>query len=140
MPPPHGAAPAGTALTVGAWQCINRFMLIYKVLRAPEWAELRRLGVSPGAPVDVADGFVHFSTGEQLAETCARHFAGETGLVLLALESEELGEALKWEPSRGGALFPHLYRELRMSDIVWQTDLPLGPDGRHRFPEGIACD
>jgi uncharacterized protein (DUF952 family) len=111
-------------------------MLIYKIFRGPEWADLRAKGESAGAPVDLADGYVHFSTADQAAETAAKHFAGEDGLMLLAIESERLGEALKWEPSRGGALFPHLYRELRLSDVVWAQPLPL-VDGVHQFPAGL---
>ena len=87
-------------------------MLIYKVLRADEWAELEADGRALGAPVDLADGFVHFSTAAQLAETLPRHFAEETGLVLVAVDAEALGGGARWEPSRGGALFPHLYRPL----------------------------
>jgi uncharacterized protein (DUF952 family) len=109
-------------------------MLIYKIFRAAEWAALQAEGQSLGAPVDLADGYVHFSTAAQARETAAKHFAGEDGLVLLALEADALGEALRWEPSRGGALFPHLYRELRLSDVLWHRDLPL-VDGQHRFPE-----
>jgi uncharacterized protein (DUF952 family) len=112
-------------------------MLIYKILRAAEWSELEARGETPGAPVDVADGFVHFSTAEQLRETAAKHFSGEEGLVLLALDSAGLGAALRWEPSRGGALFPHLYGPLRRADVAWHAALPLGPDGRHVFPEEI---
>ena len=110
-------------------------MLIYKILTAGEWAELEAAGETPGAPVDVVDGFVHFSTAGQVAETAAKHFAGQAGHVLLALEAERLGDALKWEPSRGGALFPHLYGPLRLADVAWSVPLPLGPDGRHAFPE-----
>ncbi|SHI64888.1 DUF952 domain-containing protein [Wenxinia saemankumensis] len=108
-------------------------MTIYKILRPAEWAALQSAGVTPGAPVDVADGYVHFSTAEQLAETAARHFAGEDGLMLLAVEDAALGDALRWEPSRGGALFPHLYRELRLSDVVWARPMPLD-GGAHRLP------
>lgn len=111
-------------------------MLIYKIFRAVEWAELRDNGRTQGAPIDREDGFVHFSTGEQVAETVSKYFADVEGLCILACESDTLGETLKWEPSRGGALFPHLYRELTVDDILWQTDLPLGPDG-HEFPEGV---
>ena len=99
-------------------------MLIYKVFRAGEWAELLAAGETPGAAVDRADGFVHFSTAGQLAETLARHFAGEAGLVLVAVEAEAAGEAVRWEVSRGGARFAHLYRPLRMADVVWAR--PLG--------------
>ncbi|MDF1803449.1 DUF952 domain-containing protein [Thalassovita sp.] len=112
-------------------------MVIYKIFRASEWAQLQADGITDGAPVDVADGFVHFSTAAQAAETAAKHFANEDGLVLLALEADTLGEALKWEPSRGGALFPHLYRPLNMSDIAWHSPLPL-VGGAHQFPKGMA--
>ncbi|MDQ2089917.1 DUF952 domain-containing protein [Marimonas arenosa] len=107
-------------------------MLIYKIFRAPEWAKLQSRGETLGAPVDLADGFVHFSTADQVQETAARHFAGEGDLCLLALEADALGEALKWEPSRGGDLFPHLYRPLRLVDVLWQKPLPL-KQGAHDF-------
>ena len=109
-------------------------MLIYKIFRADEWAELQSQSVTKGAPIDIADGYVHFSTAEQARETAAKHFAGEDGLILLALNSDALGDDLKWEPSRGGALFPHLYRELRLSDVLWDKPLPI-VDGIHQFPE-----
>jgi uncharacterized protein (DUF952 family) len=109
-------------------------MLIYKIFRADEWAELQSQSVTKGAPIDIADGYVHFSTAAQARETAAKHFAGEGGLILLALDSDALGDDLKWEPSRGGALFPHLYRELRLSDVLWDKPLPI-VDGIHQFPE-----
>jgi uncharacterized protein (DUF952 family) len=111
-------------------------MLIYKIFRRPEWDVFRAAGVTTGAPIDVADGFVHFSTAAQVAETAERHFAVESDLVLVAVNSDALGDALKWHPSRGGALFPHLYRPLRMSDVIWDKSLPLGATG-HIFPEGV---
>lgn len=114
---------------------MERTMQIYKIFRAAEWAALERDGETAGAPVDLADGFVHFSTGPQLRETAARHFAGESGLVLLAAEADGL-DALKWEPSRGGALFPHLYRRLRMTDVLWSRPLPL-ENGAHAFPDDL---
>lgn len=112
-------------------------MLIYKILRADEWAALRAKGETPGAPIDVADGYVHFSTAVQAEETAAKHFAGVAGLMLLALDSDALGDALKWEPSRGGALFPHLYGPLRLADVIWAQPLPL-VDGVHAFPAGLS--
>ncbi len=112
-------------------------MLIYKILRTEEWATLRQNKTTPGAPVDVADGFVHFSTIEQASETAAKHFTGEEGLMLLAVETEPLGENLKWEPSRGGALFPHLYRDLRLEDVSWAQPLPL-INSTHEFPAGLT--
>jgi uncharacterized protein (DUF952 family) len=111
-------------------------MRIYKILRAGEWSDLERLGETQGAPVDVADGFIHFSTADQVAETAARHFADEDGLILAAFDAEALGPALKWETSRGGALFPHLYAPLRRADVVWHAPLPLR-DGAHVFPEEL---
>lgn len=108
-------------------------MLIYKIFRADEWASLRDNGETLGAPIDLADGYVHFSTADQVAETAAKYFAGIDGLVLLAVETDGL-DALKWEPSRGGALFPHLYRALHLTDVVWHKPLPF-ENGQHIFPE-----
>jgi uncharacterized protein (DUF952 family) len=112
-------------------------MLIFKIFRRPEWESFRAAGETAGAPVDLADGFIHFSTAEQVAETAARHFAGESDLVLVAVAAEGLGGALRWEESRGGALFPHLYRPLRLDEVVWDKSLPLGAAG-HIFPEGVV--
>lgn len=109
--------------------------IIYKIFRAEEHAAFLDAGETLGAPIDLQDGYVHMSTREQAEETAAKHFAGEDGLKLLGLESDALGEALKWEPSRGGALFPHLYRPLRLEDVLFTHDLPL-VDGAHRF-EGL---
>lgn len=106
-------------------------MLIYKIFRPSEWAEMRDAGETAGAPVDRADGFVHFSTAAQLPGTLRRHFADQGELVLLACDPAAMGEALRWEPSRGGDLFPHLYRPLRMADILWTRPVPHEADG-HR--------
>ena len=111
-------------------------MLIYKILRRPEWDAFRAAGETEGAPIDVADGYIHFSTAAQVTETAAKWFATESDLVLVAVRSAPLGSALKWEASRGGALFPHLYRRLHMADVVWDKSLPLGVSG-HIFPEGV---
>ncbi len=112
-------------------------MLIFKILQGEEWAALRAAGQIAGAPIDIADGYVHFSTAEQVAETAAKHFANAENLFLLGVESAPLEDDLKWEPSRGGALFPHLYRELRLSDVTWAQPLPLA-DGVHQFPAGLG--
>jgi len=109
-------------------------MLVYKILTAEQWAVLESRGESAGAPVDMADGFIHFSTADQVAETAAKHFAGQDGLLVAAARAEALGDALKWELSRGGARFPHLYRPLRRTDLAWVRPLPLGPGGAHQFP------
>ncbi|KAA9008248.1 DUF952 domain-containing protein [Histidinibacterium aquaticum] len=108
-------------------------MLIYKIFRAPEWRALQADGSTEGAPIDLADGYIHFSTAEQAEETAAKHFAGQDDLWLIAVETEGL-DNLNWEPSRGGALFPHLYRPLRLDDVAWAEPLPL-VEGAHRFPE-----
>ncbi len=112
-------------------------MLIYKIFRAEEWDALLEAGQTHGTPDDLADGFIHFSTAGQLQETCERHFAGEDGLVLAMVDSEDFGTRMKWEESRGGALFPHLYHKLRLCDVMWHKPLPLGPDGRHVLPDGV---
>lgn len=109
-------------------------MMIYKVLRPAEWERLRADGSTQGAPVDLADGFVHFSTAAQLGATLSRHFATEGDLVLLACDSAGLGDDLRWEPSRGGDLFPHLYRALRLDDIAWSRDILPGADGHDTGP------
>jgi len=111
-------------------------MLIYKILRRSEWDAFRAAGETLGAPVDLADGYIHFSTAAQVAETAARWFATESDLVLVALAADRLGPALRWEPARNGQLFPHLYRALRLDEVVWDKSLPLGTTG-HIFPEGV---
>lgn len=123
-------------LTRADEQGITQPMLIFKIFRTPEWADLRRTGTTQGAPVDLADGFIHFSTLDQAPETAARHFAGVADLMLVAVEADDLGEALKWEPSRGGAFFPHLYRDLTLQDVRWAQPLPL-ENGMHQFPPGL---
>lgn len=92
--------------------------LVYKVLRAPEWAAFDAAGRFEGSGDDRRDGFIHLSAAEQVEATLARHFAGETGLVRVALDAAALGEALRWEVSRGGAEFPHLYRALTRADVI----------------------
>src|ERR671919_180454 len=107
---------------------------IYKILPASLWQDAQRAGVFHGSPVDLADGYIHFSTAQQAVETAAKHFAGQRDLVLLHVDADALGDALKWEPSRGGALFPHLYAELDIHHVSRADPLPLGPDGQHVFP------
>ena len=112
-------------------------MLIYKIFRSNEWADLRANGETRGAPIDIADGYVHFSTAEQAQETADKHFTGQEGLFLLGVEADPLSDDLKWEVSRGDALFPHLFRTLQLSDVAWSQPLPL-VDGKHQFPEGAV--
>ena len=118
-------------------ECQKHAMLIYKIFRPGEWDQLQNQGQSLGAPIDLADGYIHFSTADQVAETLAKHFAGVDGLYLCAVEADDLADALKWEPSRGGALFPHLFRALRLDEVRWSTTLPV-LDGRHLLPDTLA--
>lgn len=106
---------------------------IYKICPRALWREAEALGRFEGAPVDHADGYIHFSTAEQVRETASKHFAGQDDLLLVAVDAERLGAALRWEVSRGGALFPHLYAPLPLDAVLSVTPLPLGPDGTHRF-------
>ncbi len=108
---------------------------IYKILPKTLWDEAVAAGSFRGSPLDLADGFIHFSTDAQVHETAAKHFAGVLDLVLVAVDADLLGTALEWEPSRGGALFPHLYAPLAVALALWAKPLPLGADGAHIFPE-----
>jgi len=107
---------------------------IYHMCRAEEWQAAQQTGFYPGSSQDVADGFIHFSTAEQVVESAARHRAGQSGLLLLVADADRLGDALRWEASRRGMLFPHLYGPLPVTAVTAVHDLPLGPDGLHRFP------
>src|SRR5215472_2865203 len=112
--------------------------LIYHMCRREEWDAAEAAGVYRGSSQDAADGFIHFSTAAQLAASAAKHRSGQRDLVLVAADAAALGEALKWEPARDGALFPHLYGPLRPAAVRWIEPLPLGPDGRHLFPTRLA--
>lgn len=109
--------------------------LIYKIAPATLWRDAEAAGRFDGAPVDLADGYIHFSTAAQAPETASRHFPEQFDLLLVAVETTALGASLKWEPSRGGALFPHLYGPLDLAAVRWVRPLPLGPDGQHQFPD-----
>ncbi len=113
--------------------------LIFKICPRDLWREAEGSGRFTGAPVDVADGFIHFSTAAQVPETAARHFAGQRDLLLVAVEAEALGAALRFEPSRGGDLFPHLYGDLPLAAVRSVAELALGADGRHVFPKEIGA-
>lgn len=109
---------------------------IYKICPETLWREAERQGVFHGTPSDSRDGFIHFSTAAQLAETARKHFAGQDGLLLIAVDSDSLGPALAWEPSRGRSeLFPHLYGDLPLSAVERAVPLQLGPDGLHVLPD-----
>ncbi|MEM0899830.1 MAG: DUF952 domain-containing protein [Pseudomonadota bacterium] len=111
--------------------------LVFKILRGDEWDLFQSEGVFHGAPIDLQDGYIHFSAAHQVRETAAKHFGGITGLMLVACDTNSLDGQLKWEVSRGGDKFPHLYGELRMTDVVWTKPLPL-ENGVHVFPHEVV--
>jgi uncharacterized protein (DUF952 family) len=111
--------------------------IIYKICPAPLWRAAEAAGILTGLPIDREDGYIHFSTAGQLGETLRLHFAGAEGLVVAAVDTERLSGDLRWEPSRGGDLFPHLYGPLPVSAAVWVKPLLLGADGRHILPDPL---
>ena len=106
--------------------------LVYKIVATPEWRAAETTGVFKGAAIDIVDGYIHFSSAAQVEETAAKHFAGQSDLLLVAIDADRLGDALKWEVSRGGDLFPHLYAPLTLDAVVRVTALP-DADGRFDF-------
>jgi uncharacterized protein (DUF952 family) len=108
---------------------------IYKICPASVWREAERRGVYSGSADDTRDGFIHFSEASQVAETARKHFSGQTGLLLIEINAEVLGDRLRWEPSRNEELFPHLYGELDLVAVTNVMDMPLRPDGTHSIPE-----
>jgi len=111
---------------------------IYKICERTLWEEGKRSGILPSAGADARDGFIHLSTAAQVRDTAAKHFAGAQGLMLIAIDAAALEGALRWETSRGGDLFPHLYGVLPLTAVMWAEPLPLGADRRHLFPERMA--
>ncbi|MDC0032931.1 DUF952 domain-containing protein [Alphaproteobacteria bacterium] len=109
--------------------------LIYHLCKLEDWQTAIATGTVIGSSQDRSDGFLHFSTVEQIVESAAKHRAGQAGLLLLTVDADALGGALKWEESRGGALFPHLYGDLPISATIRVDDLPLDSDGKHIFPK-----
>ncbi len=111
--------------------------IIYKIIDRDEWDTARACGRYTGSPDDKRDGFIHFSTEDQMRETAAKHFAGQENLMVLAIDGAQLGSALQWEASRGGALFPHLYAALPASAVTRSWPLPIDAQGVHRFPDDL---
>jgi len=109
--------------------------IIYKIVPAVLWQDARKGRDFKGASIDLSDGFIHLSTADQARETAARYFAGQDGLLLVAVDGKKLGDKLVFEPSRGGALFPHLYGPLPFEAVAWEKPLQLDADGAHVFPE-----
>ncbi|PZU60103.1 MAG: DUF952 domain-containing protein [Sphingobium sp.] len=112
-------------------------LFAYKILTRAQWESLRAEGRFAGAPVDIADGYIHMSTRAQAAETAAKHFAGQDDLILAMVDLAALGDGVKWEPSRGGQLFPHLYGDLPLSAVTSHAKLRLDVHGVHQFPAGF---
>lgn len=112
-------------------------MFAYKILTTEEFAQFRSDGFFKGSPVDIKDGYIHLSTQEQAAETAAKHFSGQDNLVLAMIDLVPLGEHLKWEESRGGQLFPHLYSPLPLGAVTKHVVLRLDDQGNHQFPAGF---
>ena len=110
---------------------------IYHMCTQAEWQAAKSKGEYLGSSQDTVDGFIHFSTQDQIVASAAKHRAGQTGLVLLSVDPAFLGDALKWGQARGGDLFPHLHGPLPVSVVLAADDLPLGADGRHVFPPGF---
>jgi uncharacterized protein (DUF952 family) len=111
---------------------------VYKICSRAALQEARKSGRFDGSADDARDGFIHLSAASQVAGTLAKYFAGQRGLVLLAVDPERLGQQLRWERSRGGELFPHLYGPLDLAHVISVEALELQGDGSHRLPEGIA--
>jgi uncharacterized protein (DUF952 family) len=109
--------------------------IIYKICPVELWRQAEVKGEFTGAPIDIQDGYIHFSTAEQSVETAAKHFSKQADLFLIAVDGKKLGDALKYEVSRGNALFPHLYASLKMDAVLWVKPLPLDNDGIHIFPD-----
>lgn len=109
--------------------------MIYKICPASAWREAERQGVFRGSAVDIRDGFIHFSTAAQVAETARKHFFGQTGLFLIAVDADALGDALRWETSRNDELFPHLYGELDLGAVTGVLNMRARSDGYHDIPE-----
>jgi uncharacterized protein (DUF952 family) len=108
---------------------------IYKIMDKTTWNNAKEIGEFKGSEHDQRDGFIHFSTEEQLAGTLAKHYKGQNDLLLLAFSASDFGENLKWEPSRGGALFPHLYTPLPTTYVLWEKPLEITDDGTHIIPK-----
>jgi uncharacterized protein (DUF952 family) len=113
-------------------------MLIYKIINAKAWQSAVQAQIFHGASIDLADGYIHLSTAKQAEETAKRHFHGQTDLLLVAFEAEEFGAQLKWEASRGGDLFPHVYGAINPVAARWAKPLPW-VETAHIFPAGWAA-
>jgi uncharacterized protein (DUF952 family) len=114
--------------------------IVYKILTGLDLAQARRIGRYTGSADDLRDGFIHLSGADQLDGTLVKHYAGQSGLFLLAIDADKLGRALRWETSRGGALFPHLYAPLPLNAVFWAAPIELDAEGRHVLPRQVHSD
>jgi uncharacterized protein (DUF952 family) len=112
--------------------------VIYKIVTADQWSSAEQQGEFLGAAIDLQDGYIHFSTGDQVKETVEKHFQGQLDLLIVAVDVGRLGHSLKWEPSRGGDLFPHLYGKLSLDAVISVDDLPLGKGGAFIYPAELS--
>lgn len=112
--------------------------MLFKVLAQSAWEAAEGLGRFEGVGIDVSDGFIHLSAADQVVQTVRVHFAGQSGLVLVAVDPSVLGQTLRWEASRGGDLFPHVYGVIPMDAVIETWPLPIGQDGGHVFPESLG--
>ena len=113
-------------------------LVIYKIVTSEQWSSAQQQGEFLGAAIDLDDGFIHFSTGDQVQETVEKYFQGQLDLLIVAVDSDRLGQSLKWEPSRGGDLFPHLYGKLSLDAVISVDDLPLGKGGAFIYPAELS--
>lgn len=107
---------------------------LYKVISSDDWRAAETQGEFTGVGIDLDDGFIHLSSQSQVVETVGRYFAGQEGLLLVAVDASKLGDTLRWEPSRNGDLFPHVYGSISMEAVIRTDKLPVNRDGSHRFP------
>lgn len=112
--------------------------MIYKIVNSPQWATAEEQGKFLGAAIDLEDGYIHFSTAKQVKETVEKYFHGQLDLLIVAVDPDRLGADLKWEPSRGGDLFPHLFNVLSLDSVISVNDLPLGTDGEFIYPAELS--
>jgi uncharacterized protein (DUF952 family) len=130
----HGPGEPGKSQNPAA-SGIRAVRTIYKICSASAWREAERRGAFQGSADDLRDGFIHFSAAAQVAETATRHFFGQAGLFLIAVDAEALGDSLRWEPSRNGEPFPHLYGQLDLGAVSAVLELRTRSDGSHDIPE-----
>jgi len=119
---------------------VKQLNLIYKILNEQQWNQFQASSLFEGSPIDIQDGFIHFSGGPQVAQTANKHFANQTDLYLLTVDGDHCGPNLRWEVSRGGDLFPHLYGKLALSQVISWRPFRQDKDGLFQFSEQPAAE